>query len=135
MKKNCFLAFIVVFTILVASILYVAQKYGDRLLGMGKEFVVGKAEQSLLKEIDKLKNVEYSDSLKAVMEDYFLFLKQIDVESITITDEGMKVNKYEDVIKYAKRIIEDKEINLSEINKLKFIIKEQKEDYEKSKKN
>jgi hypothetical protein len=113
LKKGCFLKFIIIFTIVLAAILYLVQnKFGDLFLNKGKQFVLSLIEDNWDTELRYIADSPEKDSLKNLLSFYIS-----GVESAKdLTDE-----RTEDVINYLEQTFKDSLIDseeLSHINKL-----------------
>ena len=113
MKKGCFLKFIIIFTIVIAAVLYLVQnKFDDLFLNKGKEFVLSVIEDSWDTDLGYITDSPEKDSLKNLLQYYIS-----GVESAKdLTDERTK-----DVINYLEQTFKDSLIDndeLSHINKL-----------------
>ena len=119
MKKGCFLKFIIIFTIVLAAILYLAQnKFDDLFLKKGKELFLSVIEDNWDTELGYIEDSPEKDSLKNLLNFYIT-----GVESAKyLTDE-----RTEDVINYLEQTFKDSLIDneeLSHINKLiKYALK------------
>jgi hypothetical protein len=113
LKKGCFLKFIIIFTIVIAAVLYLVQnKFDDLFLNKGKEFVLSVIEDSWDTDLGYITDSPEKDSLKNLLQYYIS-----GVESAKdLTDERTK-----DVINYLEQTFKDSLIDndeLSHINKL-----------------
>lgn len=113
MKKGCFLKFIIIFTIVLAAILYLVQnKFDDLFLQKGKELVLSVIEDSWDTELGYIENSPEKDSLKNLLHYYISGVES----SKNLTNE-----RTEDVINYLEQTFKDSLIDneeLSHINKL-----------------
>lgn len=113
MKKGCFLKFIIIFTIVLAAILYLVQnKFDDLFLQKGKELVLSVIEDNWDTELGYIENSPEKDSLKNLLHYYISGVES----SKNLTNE-----RTEDVINYLEQTFKDSLIDneeLSHINKL-----------------
>jgi len=113
LKKGCFLKFIIIFTIVLAAILYLVQnKFDDLFLQKGKELVLSVIEDNWDTELGYIENSPEKDSLKNLLHYYISGVES----SKNLTNE-----RTEDVINYLEQTFKDSLIDneeLSHINKL-----------------
>ncbi|MFC2119608.1 hypothetical protein ACFLQ4_00915 [Bacteroidota bacterium] len=113
MKKGCFLKFIIIFTIVLAAILYLVQnKFDDLFLKKGKEIVLSVIEDNWSTELAYITDSPEKDSLKNLLRFYISGIESAKY----LTDE-----RTEAVINYLEQTFKDSLIDneeLSHINKL-----------------
>ncbi|MCH8033871.1 MAG: hypothetical protein IH950_08980 [Bacteroidetes bacterium] len=113
MKKGCFLKFIIIFTIVLAVILYLVQnKFDELFLEPGKEIILTAIEDSWNTELEYVKDSIEKDSLKSLLRFY--------VSGIQSSDY-LPDKRTETVINYLEQTFQDSLIDveeLSHINKL-----------------
>lgn len=123
MKKSCFIQAVVIFTILIAVIIYVIQyKLEDWFIKPGKKFLISEAVKNLDNEVSYIQESVQKDSLKSLMKYYFENIKTM--EEVVNLDEEIFINEFE-------AVIEDSILTDEEISKLTMLLK--REEYEKSK--
>ena len=126
MKKGCFLKFIIIFTILVAVILYIVQnKFEEYVLNPGKEFVLSSMNENWDELLDYVKPGREKDSLQTLIRKY---VKQLDSN---VDDHGNKTNI---IIDQLRSIVSDSTVDASELLTMRKIISESEQNGE-SKKN
>ena len=113
MKKSCFLKFIIIFTIVLAAIIYLVQnKFDDLFLKKGKEIVLSVIEDNWSTELAYITDSPEKDSLKNLLRFYISGIESAKY----LTDE-----RTEAVINYLEQTFKDSLIDneeLSHINKL-----------------
>jgi len=113
LKKGCFLKFIIIFTIVLAAILYLVQnKFDDLFLKKGKEIVLSVIEDNWSTELAYITDSPEKDSLKNLLRFYISGIESAKY----LTDE-----RTEAVINYLEQTFKDSLIDneeLSHINKL-----------------
>ncbi len=122
MKKGCFLKFIIIFTIVLASILYLVQnKFDELFLEPGKELVLSVIEKNWNSELGYVIDSPEKDSLKTLLRFYISGIQSTEY----LSDE-----RAEAVIDYLEQTFKDSLIDyeeLSQINKLiKYALKNEK---------
>jgi hypothetical protein len=123
MKKSCFIQAVVIFTILIAVIIYVIQyKLEDWFIKPGKKFLISEAVKNLDNEVSYIQESVQKDSLKSLMKYYFENIKTM--EEVVNLDEEIFINEFD-------AVIEDSILTDEEISKLTMLLK--REEYEKSK--
>lgn len=122
MKKGCFLKFIIIFTILVAVILYIVQnKFEEYVLNPGKEIVLSVLDEKWDEQLGYLKQSEEKDSLKSLIRSY---VKRLDLNP---DDAGEKANI---IIEQLRSIVKDSTVDADELLTMRKIISESKKNDE-----
>ena len=114
MKKGCFLKFIIIFTIVLAAIIYLVQnKFDDLFLKKGKEFVLSLIEDSWDSELGYIADSPEKDSLKNLLHYYISGIES----AKDLTDESTK-----DVINYLEQTFKDSLIDNEELSHINNLI-------------
>ena len=115
MKKGCFLKFIIIFTIVLAAVLYLIQnKYNELFLSPGKKLALSVIEKSWQKDLSYIKDSTEKDSLKSLLKYYI---------SNSRSTEQLTNKQAEDIINYVKLTFKDSTITKEELNYLNKLIK------------
>ncbi len=115
MKKGCFLKFIIIFTIVLASILYLVQnKFDELFLEPGKELVLSVIEENWNSELGYVYDSPEKDSLKALLQFYISGIQSTEY----LSDE-----RAEAVINYLEQTFKDSLIDYEEISHINKLIK------------
>ncbi len=115
MKKGCFLKFIIIFTIVLAAILYLVQNKLDELfLEPGKEFVFSAIEDSWNTELGYVKDTIEKDSLKSLLRFYISGIKS--TEYLSDDRTGALIN-------YLEQTFEDSLVDVEELSHINKLIK------------
>ena len=113
MKKGCFLSAVVIITFTTGVVFYIIENHGDKFADFGKEKLIQLAEESVEKNIDKLEESRYQDSLRFIISDY--------IENLDEDDFDEAVQKVSDFFNEIDTYIEDNEIDSVEFGILKNI--------------
>ncbi len=115
MKKGCFLKFIIIFTIVLASILYLVQnKFDELFLEPGKELVLAVIEENWNSELGYVNDSPEKDSLKALLQFYISGIQSTEY----LSDE-----RAEAVINYLEQTFKDSLIDYEELSHINKLIK------------
>ena len=115
MKKSCFLKFIIIFTIVLAAIIYLVQnKFDELFLEQGKEFVISVIEENWNHELGYVTDSPEKDSLKTLMSFY--------ISSIQSTG-NLSDERTEAVIDYLEQTFKDSLIEIEELSHINKLIK------------
>lgn len=115
MKKGCFLKFIIIFTIVLAVILYLVQnKFDELFLEPGKEIILTAIEDSWNTELEYVKDSIEKDSLKSLLRFYVSGIQSSDYLSDKRT---------ETVINYLEQTFQDSLIDIEELSHINKLIK------------
>ncbi len=115
MKKGCFLKFIIIFTIVLASILYLVQnKFDELFLEPGKELVLSVIEENWNSELGYVYDSPEKDSLKALLQFYISGIQSTEY----LSDE-----RAEAVINYLEQTFKDSLIDYEELSHINKLIK------------
>ncbi len=115
MKKGCFLKFIIIFTIVLASILYLVQnKFDELFLEPGKELVLSVIEENWNSELGYVNDSPEKDSLKALLQFYISGIESTEF----LSDE-----RAEAVINYLEQTFKDSLIDYEELSHINKLIK------------
>ena len=80
MKKGCFLTVIISLTLLILAVFYMIRFHGEDLLEVGTEKLVEFAQSKIERDIEKLEDNSYGDSLNVFVSKYFSELNKLDIE-------------------------------------------------------
>jgi hypothetical protein len=115
LKKGCFLKFIIIFTIVLASIIYLVQnKFGKLFLDQGKQFVHSVIEENWNTKLGYVKDTPEKDSLKNLLHFY--------ISGIEST-EYLSDKPTEAVIDYLEQTFKDSLIDIEELSHINKLIK------------
>lgn len=115
MKKGCFLKFIIIFTIVLASVLYLVQnKFDELFLEPGKELVLSVIEENWNSELDYVNDSPEKDSLKTLLGFYISGIQSTE----HLSDERAKT-----VINYLEQTFKDSLIDYEELSHINKLIK------------
>jgi hypothetical protein len=125
-KKGCFLKIIIVLTIIIAVILYIAQNHlDDVVINPAKKVISSFMVSGAFKHLTYIKENPEKDSLKILLKNY---MRDKISKSKSISDEDLDW-----LIDSIKVIATDSLITKDDLNKIKELIN--LKDYEKPKKN
>jgi hypothetical protein len=115
LKKGCFLKFIIIFTIVLASILYLVQnKFDELFLEPGKELVLSVIEKNWNSELAYVIDSPEKDSLKTLLRFYISGIQSTEY----LSDE-----RTEAVINYLEQTFKDSLIDYEELSHINKLIK------------
>ncbi len=115
MKKGCFLKFIIIFTIVLAAIIYLVQnKFDELFLEQGKEFILSTIEENWDTELGYVKDSWEKDSLKTLLSYY--------VSGIQST-EYLSGERTEALFDYLEQTFKDSLIDFEELSHINKLIK------------
>jgi len=115
LKKSCFLKFIIIFTIVLASILYLVQnKFDELFLDPGKELVLSVIEENWISELSYINDSPEKDSLKTLLQFYISGIESTEF----LSDE-----RAEAVINYLEQTFKDSLIDYEELSHINNLIK------------
>ena len=115
MKKGCFLKFIIIFTIVLAVILYLVQnKFDELFLEPGKEIILTAIEDSWNTELEYIKDSIEKDSLKYWLRFYV---------SVIQSSDYLPDKRTETVINYLEQTFQDSLIDTEELSHINKLIK------------
>lgn len=114
MKKGCFLKFIVIFTILVAVILYIVQnKFDDFFVKPGKKILLSLLNDKWDEELSYVKENEEKDALKKLINDYLMQINSRD---------DLSDDKTAAIIEQLGITVKDSVVDTTELIKMQEII-------------
>jgi len=115
LKKSCFLKFIIIFTIVLASILYLVQnKFDELFLEPGKKLVLSVIEENWNSELGYVNDSPEKDSLKTLLQFYISGIESTQF----LSDE-----RAEAVINYLEQTFKDSLIDYEELSHINKLIK------------
>ena len=115
MKKGCFLKFIIIFTIVLAAIIYLVQnKFDELFLDQGKEFVLSVIEENWNTELGYVTDSQEKDSLKNLLHFYISGIQS----AKHLSDE-----RTEAVINYLDQTFKDSVVDFGELSNINELIK------------
>ena len=115
MKKGCFLKFIIIFTIVIAAIIYLVQnKFDELFLDPGKEFVLSVIEDNWNTELGYITDSQEKDSLKNLLHFYISGIQS----AKHLSDE-----RTEAVINYLDQTFKDSVVDFGELSNINELIK------------
>jgi len=115
LKKSCFLKFIIIFTIVLASILYLVQnKFDELFLEPGKKLVLSVIEENWNSELGYVNDSPEKDSLKTLLQFYITGIESTQF----LSDE-----RAEAVINYLEQTFKDSLIDYEELSHINKLIK------------
>lgn len=126
MKKGCFFTTVVILTILIGSGIYIYKNHRELLMRWIKPLVVNNIHRETEKELAKIKDPQYKDTLKALISRYAEFVK---------TNDRYDVKKGEDFMDELQYILHRKKIDSTDIRQLTEFLNKEKLAYERSEKN
>ena len=114
MKKGCFLKFIVIFTILVAVILYIVQnKFDEFFVKPGKKILLSLLNDKWDEELSYVKENEEKDALKKLINDYLMQINSRD---------DLSDDKTAAIIEQLGITVKDSLVDVTELKKMQEII-------------
>jgi hypothetical protein len=114
LKKGCFVKIIIVLTVLIAVVLFLAQNYFDELiLRPGEKLIKGFVFKGINREMRYVKETPEKDSLKVLM-DNFVHNRLKNKKEISINGEEMKK-----LVDSVKIFFADSLITADELEKIK----------------
>ena len=114
MKKGCFISVVIILTVVVMAIFYLFKFYGNDILELGKDKVLELAEYKIFNDLDNIDNLEYADSIKIVIENYFDNIDVLEIEN--------QVEKIEELTDNMEVILKDSRIDSLEFDFIKTIL-------------
>jgi len=115
LKKGCFLKFIIIFTIVIAAIIYLVQnKFDELFLEQGKEFVLSAIEENWNTELGYVTDSPEKDSLKNLLHFYISGIQS----AKHLSDE-----RTEAVINYLDQTFKDSVVDFGELSNINELIK------------
>ncbi|HVO76274.1 MAG TPA: hypothetical protein VMT35_19790 [Ignavibacteriaceae bacterium] len=85
MKKGCFIKTVIIFTVLIAAVLFLIQNFPDIFLKPGEKFIKGLVFKGFTKELEHVKETPEKDSLKVLIDNFvhnrFKSKKNIEINS------------------------------------------------------
>jgi len=115
MKKGCFVKSVIVFTIFLASALYIVEnKLNEFILKPGKKLITWVMEDNWKENFGYIKDTPEKDSLKSLLFSYF------DGKNL---DEILSDEKSEDILKLLEEASSDSLIEQSELIEIEELIK------------
>jgi hypothetical protein len=115
LKKSCFLKFIIIFTIVLAAIIYLVQnKFDELFLEQGKEFVISVIEENWNTDLGYVTDSPEKDSLKKLLHFYISGIESTEY----LSDE-----RTEAVIDYIEQTFKDSLIDIDELSHINKLIK------------
>lgn len=131
MKKGCFLTGLFLLTIILSVVFYMIKNHPSTMIstaiGIAKPVIINSGNKELNEKISKLRLGSNQDTIKAIVNRYFDFLKDSDSLDMDLTGDFM------DSIKDA---IRDSNVDSSEITNLTTLLNKHIAFYnERSKKN
>ncbi|MCU7494979.1 MAG: hypothetical protein HF314_00700 [Ignavibacteria bacterium] len=126
MKKGCFVTAIIFLTILIGSAIYVFKNHKDRVILWVKPFIVNNIRSKTDDELNKFKDTQYRDTLRAIIKDYVKLVKN---------NDSYDLKKGQDFLDEIQFILHRKQIDSTDIRKLTEFLNKEKLAYERSEKN
>ncbi|HEX2867983.1 MAG TPA: hypothetical protein VHO03_13135 [Ignavibacteriales bacterium] len=126
MKKGCFFTTVIVFTILIGSGIYLFKNHKDLVVKWFKPVIVNNIRKETEKNIAKIKNPQYKDTLRAIINNYAELVKSRD---------NYDLNKGQDFLDEVQYILHRKKIDSTDIRQLTDFLNKEKLAYERSEKN
>ena len=115
MKNGCFLKFIIIFTIVLAAIIYLVQnKFDELFLEHGKEFVISVIGENWNTELGYVTDSPEKDSLKNLVHFYISGIQSAEY----LSDE-----RTEAVLDYIEQTFKDSLIDIDELSHINKLIK------------
>jgi hypothetical protein len=116
LNKGCFLKFIIIFTIVLASILYLVEnKFDELFLEPGKEFLLSAIDKNWDDELKFIVESEEKDSLKMLLNYFVSGIKS----SEKFADSSAK-----EIINYLELTFSDSLIDDEELSNITKLIKD-----------
>lgn len=116
MKKGCFIKSVIIFTILLASVLYIIEnKIEDIVFEPGRKIVHSIIGNTWQKNYAYIKNTPEKDSLKSLLINYF------DGKN---PDEILSDERTRYILKYVEKTLTDSLIEEFELKEIKELIKQ-----------
>lgn len=126
MKKGCFVTAIIILTILLGSGIYIFRNHKGVLLRWAKPFVVSKVQKETEKKIALIKDDQYKDTLRAIINEYV---------EVVENNDNYDINKGKDFMDELQSIFHRKQIDSTDIRQLTEFLNKEKLTYERSEKN
>lgn len=123
MKKGCFITSVVLFTVIIAAVVYVVKYKKDFLKEFSKNKVMDLAMDEFDKKLTEVKASVYRDSLQSELHEFFRQNKHIPFDSAMSRVQG--------VLSEAQLFVRDKKIDSLDFNNFKNYLTR----YERSEKN
>ncbi len=123
MKKGCFITSVVLFTVIIAAVVYVVKYKKDFLKEFSKNKVMDLAMDEFDKKLSEVKASVYRDSLQSELHEFFRQNKHIPFDSAMSRVQG--------VLSEAQLFVYDKKIDSLDFNNFKNYLTR----YERSEKN
>jgi len=114
LKKGCFLKFIIIFTVVLAAVLYLIQnKYDELILNPGKELAFSVMEKNWDRDLNYVTNSPEKDSLRYLLKYYIYNSKSV---------EKLVDKNTEDIIDYIEQTFKDSTVNKEELTYISKLI-------------
>lgn len=126
MKKGCFFTTVVILTILIGSGIYIYRNHKELVIRWIKPMVVNNIRKETEKDIAKIKDPQYKDTLKALISHYAELVKN---------NDHYDLNKGQDFMDELQYILHRKKIDSTDIRQLTDFLNKEKLAYERSEKN
>ncbi|MCU7490905.1 MAG: hypothetical protein HF300_10095 [Ignavibacteria bacterium] len=126
MKKGCFVTAIIILTILLGSGIYIFRNHKGVLLRWAKPFVVSKVQKETEKKIALIKDDQYKDTLRSIINEYV---------EVVENNDNYDINKGKDFMDELQSILHRKQIDSTDIRQLTEFLNKEKLTYERSEKN
>jgi acetyl-CoA carboxylase beta subunit len=123
MKRGCFITTVVLFTVIVAAVVYVVKYKKDFIKEFSKNKVMDIAMNEFDKKLTEVKASVYKDSLQSKLHEFFKQNEHIPFDSAMERVQG--------VLSEAQFIVRDKKIDSLDFNNFKNYLTR----YERSEKN
>jgi hypothetical protein len=124
LKKGCFVKIIIVLTILVAAVLYIAQNYMDELIiNPGKRIIKNVATNEFNKKLENVKQTPEKDSLIILFND-FIEKKFEKIKKININNGNYKEEDIDNFFGSINKYLRDSIISETDLLKIKNIMEE-----------
>ncbi|MGE5431457.1 MAG: hypothetical protein ACM3QX_10300 [Syntrophomonadaceae bacterium] len=126
MKKGCFVTAIVILTVLTGAGIYLFKYHKDMVILWVKPLIVSNIHKETEKEIAKIKNSQYKDTLRSIVNEYVNVVKN---------NDHFNLDKGQDFMDELQFILHRKKIDSTDIRQLTEFLNKEKLDYERSEKN
>lgn len=126
MKKGCFVTAIIILTIAIGAGIYIFKNHKDMVIQWIKPLIVNNIHKETEKEIAKIKNTQYKDTLKAIINEYVNVVKN---------NRHYNLDKGQDFMDELQFILHRRKIDSTDIRQLTEFLNKEKLAYERSEKN
>ncbi len=126
MKKGCFIALLIILTVLIAGTIYFVKNHGNDVVQIFKPMILGTIKNEITEKIDKAEKSVYSDSLKSMFNNFISELRN---------RKEADLNKADDFFNGIRFALSDGKLDSLEISSLTKQMKINLDEHERSKKN